>query len=102
MTIRKTALINAADSPEGDLVKDVYAHFGLCVYLAQVFETGLINVLTAIETSASKTPTRQTFDVLYAKHQNSDLWQFDECALQAQPVSGRTGGSGSEVEGRTR
>ena len=51
------------------MCKDVYAHFGLCVYLAQVFETELINVLTAIETSASKTPTRQTFDVLYAKHQ---------------------------------
>jgi hypothetical protein len=45
MAVRKTAFINAAESPEEELVKDVYAHFGLCIYLTQVFETGLINDL---------------------------------------------------------
>ena len=62
--------INASDTPDGDLVKEVYAHFGLCMYLSQVFETGLINILTALETATSNTPSRQTFDALYAKHES--------------------------------
>ena len=63
-------IVDASDRPDGELIKEVYAHFGLCVYLAQVFETGLINILTALETAASKTPTRQTFDDLYTKHES--------------------------------
>ena len=63
-------IIDASDHPDDDLVKEVYAHFGLCMYLAQVFETGLINILTALETASSKIPTRQTFNALYAKHES--------------------------------
>ena len=62
-------IIDASDSPDGDLVKEVYAHFGRCMYFAQVFETGLINILTALETAATKIPTSQTFDDLYARHE---------------------------------
>ncbi|HEY4113272.1 MAG TPA: hypothetical protein VGM17_04355 [Rhizomicrobium sp.] len=67
-------LPDAAASPDGDLVKEVYAYFGLCMYFAQVFETGLINVLTLLETAAAK-PSSQTeheaiFDSLYARHES--------------------------------
>tara|TARA_R110001583_G_C5419106_1_gene387649 strand:- start:39 stop:200 length:162 start_codon:yes stop_codon:yes gene_type:complete len=30
---------------EGEHVKDVYAHFGLAMYLAQVLEHGIVNAL---------------------------------------------------------
>jgi len=56
------------NEPDGELAKEVYAHFGLCMYLAQVFETGLINILTTLETSSSEIPTRSTFDKLYEQH----------------------------------
>jgi len=62
-------ILDASASPDDNLAKEVYAHFGLCMYLAQVFETGLINMLTALETAVSKKPTRQTFDALYVKHE---------------------------------
>jgi len=61
--------IDPSSEPDGDLVKEVYAHFGLCMYFAQVFETGLINILTALETAASPQPIRQTFDDFYTKHE---------------------------------
>lgn len=61
--------LNASDPPDGDLVREVYAYFGLCIYLSQVFETGLINILTALETAVSKKPTPQIFESLYSKHQ---------------------------------
>jgi len=56
-------------SPDDELVKEVYARFGLCIYLSQVFETGLINILTQLTTASSSSPTRQTFDTLYAQHE---------------------------------
>lgn len=60
---------NAATRPDGELCKEVYAHYGLCMYLAQVFETGLINILTALETAASEHPDQQTFEVFYERHE---------------------------------
>lgn len=54
---------------DGELCKEVYAHYGLCMYLAQVFETGLINILTALETAASKRHDQQTFEAFYEKHE---------------------------------
>jgi hypothetical protein len=65
----QNSLPNASDPPDGDLVKEVYAYFGLCMYFAQDFETGLINALTALETATNEKPFRQTFDALYAKHE---------------------------------
>jgi hypothetical protein len=57
------------DAPDNDLARDVYAHFGLCMYIAQVFETGLINILTVLENSKSDTPTEENFDRLYKQHE---------------------------------
>lgn len=57
------------DPPDDELVKEIFAHFGLSMYLAQVFETGLISILTAIETAASKEPTPKTFATLYQRHE---------------------------------
>lgn len=66
-------IIDASAPPEGELIKDVYAYFGLCMYFAQVFETGLINVLTVLETSSQSATTQQAyatlFDKLYVKHE---------------------------------
>jgi hypothetical protein len=61
--------LDASDPPDDDLVKEVYAHFGLCMYFAQVFETGLINILTALATAQNAIPTSTTFDMLYAQHE---------------------------------
>jgi hypothetical protein len=69
-TVVEFVPMNASGPPDDDLAKEVYAHFGLCIFLSQVFETGLINVLTALETAAHKKPTLQSFDALYAKHQS--------------------------------
>ena len=39
------------------------------MYFAQVFETGLINILTALATAQNAIPTRTTFDTLYTQHE---------------------------------
>lgn len=33
--VSNTGFVDASDRPDGDLVKEVYSHFGLCMYLAQ-------------------------------------------------------------------
>lgn len=63
-------MINASDQPDGELAKEVYAHFGLCMYFAQVFETGLINILTALATASSAAPSGEMFDRLYSRHES--------------------------------
>ena len=63
-------IADTSTRPNGDLVKEVHAYFGLCMYFAQVFETGLINALTALETAVDKKPFRATFDAYYAKHES--------------------------------
>ena len=62
--------IDASSAPPPDLRKEVHAHFGLCMYFAQVFETGLINILTALETAQSKVPTREAFEASYVRHES--------------------------------
>jgi hypothetical protein len=57
------------DKPDDDLARDVYAHFGLCMYIAQVFETGLINILTNLEHIKSKNATEENFDRLYKRNE---------------------------------
>lgn len=58
------------EEPDDDLTRDVYAHFGLCMYIAQVFETGLINVLTTIQHAKSVIRTPESHDALYAKNES--------------------------------
>jgi len=61
--------VDPSASPDDELVREVYARFGLCIYLSQVFETSLINILTQLATASSSSPTRQMFDTLYAQHE---------------------------------
>ena len=57
------------NEPDNDLARDIYAHFGLCMYIAQVFETALINILTVLENAKSDKPTEENFDRLYKHHE---------------------------------
>ena len=61
--------LDASDDPDDDLIKEVCARFGLCVYLSQLCETRLITILTTLKTADSQQPTRQTFDALYLNHE---------------------------------
>lgn len=45
-----------------DLVRDVYAHFGLAIYKAQVLEHGLANAMTFASKVAGRLPTLADFD----------------------------------------
>ena len=42
------------NEPSGDLVKEVYANFGLAIYLSQVLEHGIVNALVYLELIPSK------------------------------------------------
>jgi hypothetical protein len=46
-------------------IRHVYSWFGLAAYQGQVLETGLLNVLTLAQTSATADATRQTFDEFF-------------------------------------
>lgn len=61
--------IRADEPPYEELVKEVYALFGACMYLGQVLEVGLSILLTTLETAKSASPTKGTFDRLLQKHQ---------------------------------
>ena len=45
-----------------DLVRDVYAHFGLAIYKAQVLEHGLANAMTYASKVAGRLPTLDEYD----------------------------------------
>jgi hypothetical protein len=62
--------LDLSASPGDELVKEVYAHFGLCIYLAGVFETGLINILAQLSTAADASPTRATFARYYSMYES--------------------------------
>ena len=46
-----------------DLVREVYAHFGLAMYLAQVLEHGIVNAMVVAKLPSSNSTTRQDIDV---------------------------------------
>src|SRR5262245_57057448 len=56
---------------ESDQIRDVYAHFGLALYMAQVLEHGLVNAMVAGQMPAPARVTRQQIDVFMES-------QFDE------------------------
>jgi hypothetical protein len=47
-------------------IKEVYAHYGLAMYLGQTLEKGVLNVLTMAQTAASESPTTATWDRFFA------------------------------------
>jgi hypothetical protein len=58
-----------SEDPPSELCRDVYAHYGLCMAASQLFETHLINVLTAYATDRDPHHTRQTYDKYLEKHE---------------------------------
>jgi hypothetical protein len=50
------------DQPDDELVKDVFAHYGLAAYLAYVLERTLVNALTTVYGPGPTTLTRQQLD----------------------------------------
>lgn len=78
-------VMDGRENPDGELAKEVYAHFGLCLSLSQVFETGMINVLTSLQTKYSDAPSRIVFDNYYEANKKltfsnlrSALSEFEE------------------------
>jgi Ni,Fe-hydrogenase I large subunit len=61
------------DTPTSEVLKEVYAWYGACMYHGQVLEVGLGSLLTALETAKSKAPTRATFDALQANYEKKTL-----------------------------
>ncbi|MBL8557621.1 MAG: hypothetical protein JNM47_02795 [Hyphomonadaceae bacterium] len=55
--------------PDGEIVKEVYARFGLAVYFAQCCETSLIGLLADIETASCAQPSQAKFDEFYLKNE---------------------------------
>ena len=47
-----------------DLVRDVYAHFGLAIYSAQVLEHGLVTAIVFASKAAGRLPNVADFDAL--------------------------------------
>ena len=58
-----------SEDPSSELCRDVYAHYGLCMAASQLFETHLINILTAYTTDRDPQRTRQTYDKYLEKHE---------------------------------
>jgi len=56
-----------ASQPDDELVKDVFAHYGLAAYLAYVLERSLVNALTTVYGPG---PTRLTESQLEARFQD--------------------------------
>jgi hypothetical protein len=50
------------DQPDDELVKDVFAHYGLAAYLAHVLERTLVNALTTVYGPGPTKLTRQQLD----------------------------------------
>ena len=53
---------------DDELVQEVFAHFGLAIYLVQVFETGMINALTILTATENRQP-REVWEKLYVEHE---------------------------------
>jgi len=51
-----------AELDDGDRQREVYARFGLAVYMAQVFEHGLVNLVVFVERLAGKISTADDWD----------------------------------------
>jgi hypothetical protein len=50
------------ESDRDELARDVYAHFGLALYEAQVLEHGLANAMSVAAIAAGRLPTREDYD----------------------------------------
>lgn len=67
-----TDLIWPADDPESEVVREVYARYGLAMYSAQVLEHAIVNMVIVLRFM----PTRST-------HQSQESWEaaFDDFCI---------------------
>jgi hypothetical protein len=59
--------------PEEEHHKLVYAKFGLAVYFSQVFEQGLVNLITLLDAANAPGISKETFDGLLSSHSKKTL-----------------------------
>ena len=59
--------------PKEEHYKEVYAQFGLAVYYAQVFEQGLVNMITLFILAKTPGVTRELFEELFTVHAKKTL-----------------------------
>jgi|SRR5581483_8706713 len=71
--LRHTMIDDLSEHPGDELVREVFAHVGLCLYLAQCVETALIGVLAALATAKHAQPIRKTFDELHERYETFTL-----------------------------
>jgi hypothetical protein len=59
---KRSRLSQTEDVDRDELIREVYAHFGLAVYQAQVLEHGLANAMLYASIAAGRLPTLTDFD----------------------------------------
>jgi hypothetical protein len=62
-----------AELPDDELVKEVFAHFGLAAYLAQVLERSLVSALTTVYGPGSKRLTQSELDTRFEDSSERNL-----------------------------
>ena len=69
-------------------VKEVYAHFGLAIYLAQVLEHGIVNALVYCDLFPHRKPyhTRDDFDLFMDKNFAKTMGQLISSFKQFVPI----------------
>ncbi len=76
-----------AEQPGDELVKEVFAHFGLAVYLAQVLEHSLLNALSTVygpgPTTLSQGELEKRFETLTARTLTALIGTLREAGLPA-------------------
>jgi hypothetical protein len=77
-----------ASQPDDELVKDVFAHYGLAAYLAHVLERSLVNALTTVygpgSTRLTERQLEERFQDLSKKGLGSLLTTLREAGLSAE------------------
>jgi hypothetical protein len=79
-----------ARQPDDELVKDVFAHYGLAVYLAHVLERSLVNALTTVygpgPARLTERQLEQRFQELSVKGLSALLATLRDAGLSAEVV----------------
>jgi hypothetical protein len=77
--------------PDDELVKDVFAHYGLATYLAYVLERGLVNALTTVygpgPTKLTAAQLEERFEDLSQKGLSGLLTTLRDAGLSAELVT---------------
>ena len=79
-----------ASQPDDELVKDVFAHYGLAAYLAHVLERSLVNALTTVygpgPTRLTERQLEERFQELSKKGLTALLTKLREAGLSAEAL----------------